>query len=61
MRKAVLEATPDAIAHQATALADVDFARNFDRTFAQTNRLRIEGTAMLAQTAAADGRELTRR
>ncbi|MGH2800864.1 MAG: NAD-dependent epimerase/dehydratase family protein, partial [Thermoleophilaceae bacterium] len=40
VRKAVLEAEPDAIVHQATALADVRFSRNFDRTFAQTNRLR---------------------
>ena len=44
VRKAVLEAAPDAIVHQATALADARFGRNFDRTFAQTNRLRTEGT-----------------
>jgi nucleoside-diphosphate-sugar epimerase len=40
----VLEAAPDAIVHQATALANARFGRNFDRTFAQTNRLRTEGT-----------------
>jgi len=34
VRKAVLESRPDAIVHQATALADVRFSRNFDRTFA---------------------------
>jgi 2-alkyl-3-oxoalkanoate reductase len=44
VRRAVLEAQPDAVVHQATALADARFGRNFDRTFAQTNRLRIEGT-----------------
>src|SRR3954454_3573679 len=49
VRKSVLGAAPDAIAHQATALEDAKFTRNFDRTFAQTNRLRTEGTdALLA-------------
>jgi 2-alkyl-3-oxoalkanoate reductase len=51
VRKAVLEAEPDAIVHQATALADIRFARNFDRTFAQTNRLRTEGTDNLLAAA----------
>ncbi len=51
VRKAVLEADPDAIVHQATALADVRFSRNFDRTFAQTNRLRTEGTDALLAAA----------
>src|SRR3954447_16139136 len=44
VRKAVLGGQPDAIVHQATALKDLRFSRNFDRGFAQTNRLRIEGT-----------------
>jgi nucleoside-diphosphate-sugar epimerase len=49
VRKAVLESEPDAIVHQATALSDVRFSRKMDRTFAQTNRLRTEGTdALLA-------------
>src|SRR6266542_1804566 len=49
VRKAVLEAGPEAIVHQATALADVRFSRNLDRSFAQTNRLRTAGTdALLA-------------
>jgi 2-alkyl-3-oxoalkanoate reductase len=49
VRKAVLDAKPDAIVHQATALAGVSFSRNLDRAFAQTNRLRREGTdALLA-------------
>jgi 2-alkyl-3-oxoalkanoate reductase len=57
VRKAVLETQPDAIVHQATALADVRFSRNFDRTFAQTNRLRTDGTdALLAAAREADVR-----
>ena len=51
VREAVLEAEPDAIVHQATALADVKFSKNLDRTFAQTNRLRIEGTDALLAAA----------
>jgi 2-alkyl-3-oxoalkanoate reductase len=51
VRKAILETEPDAIAHEATALADVRFSRNFDRTFAQTNRLRTEGTDALLAAA----------
>jgi 2-alkyl-3-oxoalkanoate reductase len=47
VRQAVIETEPDAIVHQATALADVRFSRNLDRTFAQTNRLRREGTDVL--------------
>ncbi len=51
VREAVLEAAPDAIVHQATALANARFGRNFDRTFAQTNRLRTEGTDNLLAAA----------
>jgi 2-alkyl-3-oxoalkanoate reductase len=51
VREAVLEAEPEAIVNQATALADVRFSRNFDRTFAQTNRLRTEGTDALLVAA----------
>src|ERR687893_2363621 len=51
VRKAVLEAEPEAIIHQATALANVRFSRNMDRTFAQTNRLRTEGTDALLAAA----------
>jgi nucleoside-diphosphate-sugar epimerase len=51
VRKAVLEAEPEAIVHQATALADLRFSRNFDRSFAQTNRLRTEGTDALLAVA----------
>ena len=49
VRKAVLDSKPDAIVHEATALADIKFGRNLDKTFATTNRLRTEGTdALLA-------------
>jgi nucleoside-diphosphate-sugar epimerase len=51
VRDAVLEAAPDAIIHQATALANVRFSRSLDRTFAQTNRLRTEGTDALVAAA----------
>jgi 2-alkyl-3-oxoalkanoate reductase len=51
VRNAVLETEPDAIVHQATALAEVTFSRNFDRTFATTNRLRTEGTDALLAAA----------
>jgi nucleoside-diphosphate-sugar epimerase len=51
VREAVLEAEPDAIVHEATALADARFTRKFDRTFAQTNRLRTEGTDALLAAA----------
>jgi nucleoside-diphosphate-sugar epimerase len=51
VRRAVLEAEPDAIVHQVTALADLTFSRNFDRTFARTNRLRTEGTDALLAAA----------
>ena len=51
VRRAVLEAHPDAIVHQATALADLRFSRHFDRAFEQTNRLRTEGTDALLAAA----------
>jgi 2-alkyl-3-oxoalkanoate reductase len=46
VRTAVLDARPDAIVHDATAIGDIDF-KNFDRSFADTNRLRTEGTDAL--------------
>jgi nucleoside-diphosphate-sugar epimerase len=51
VRKAVLEVKPEAIVHQATALADMRFSRNLDRSFALTNRLRTEGTDALLAAA----------
>ena len=50
-RQVVLDARPEAIIHQATALADAGFSRNLDRTFAQTIRLRTEGTDTLLAAA----------
>ena len=51
VRRVVLETKPDAIAHQATALAGgVDFKR-FGESLAQTNRLRTEGTDNLLAAA----------
>src|SRR5262245_8653112 len=55
VRKAVLEAHPDAIVHQATALANARFSRNLDKTFAETNRLRMEGTDALLAAAGEAG------
>jgi nucleoside-diphosphate-sugar epimerase len=55
VRQAVLEAEPDAIVHQATALANVRFSRSLDRSFAQTNRLRTEGTDVLLAAAGEAG------
>jgi 2-alkyl-3-oxoalkanoate reductase len=51
VRKAVLEHAPDAIVHQATALADAKFGRSLDKTFGPTNRLRTEGTDALLAAA----------
>jgi 2-alkyl-3-oxoalkanoate reductase len=53
VREAVAAAQPEAIVHQATALGgigDPDF-KHFDRSFAQTNRLRTEGTDNLLAAA----------
>jgi 2-alkyl-3-oxoalkanoate reductase len=55
VRAAVLDARPDAIIHQATALAGAKFTRKLDRTFAPTNRLRTEGTDNLLAAARAAG------
>jgi nucleoside-diphosphate-sugar epimerase len=51
VRKTVLEAHPEAIVHQATALSNMRWSRRLDRTFAQTNRLRTEGTDALMAAA----------
>ncbi len=51
VRRAVLDTKPDAIIHQATALADLSDFKHFDRSFAQTNRLRAEGTDLLLAAA----------
>jgi nucleoside-diphosphate-sugar epimerase len=51
VRAAVAAARPDAIVHQATALAGFSDLKHFDRGFAQTSRLRTEGTDALLAAA----------
>jgi nucleoside-diphosphate-sugar epimerase len=53
--EAVLESEPEAIVHQATALANVKFGRSLDKTFARTNDLRTKGTGALLAAARAAG------
>jgi 2-alkyl-3-oxoalkanoate reductase len=49
--RTVLDTEPEAIVHQATALAGTGFSRKLDRSFARTNRLRTEGTDTLLAAA----------
>ncbi len=51
VREAVRRTAPEAIIHQATAIADARFGRSLDRTFLMTNRLRTEGTDALVSAA----------
>jgi nucleoside-diphosphate-sugar epimerase len=51
VRDAVRQAAPDAVVHQATAIADARFGRSLDKTFATTNRLRTYGTDALLAAA----------
>jgi nucleoside-diphosphate-sugar epimerase len=51
VRQAILASEPEAIVHQATALANLRDFKHFDRSFAQTNRLRTEGTDALLAAA----------
>jgi nucleoside-diphosphate-sugar epimerase len=51
VRKAVLESEPEAIVHEATALAKVKFSRNMDRVTAKTSELRTKGTDALLAAA----------
>ena len=55
LRAAVVAARPDVVVHQLTALSGIGLARNFDKTFAMTNRLRTEGTDNLIAAARAAG------
>jgi nucleoside-diphosphate-sugar epimerase len=55
--QAVANAGPDAIVHQMTALAGLSDMRRVERSFAQTNRLRTEGTDNLLAAARASGVE----
>jgi 2-alkyl-3-oxoalkanoate reductase len=51
VRKVVLENAPDAIIHQATALANAKFGRNMDKVTAKTTELRTKGTDALLAAA----------
>jgi 2-alkyl-3-oxoalkanoate reductase len=51
VRRTVLAAQPDAIIHEATALANVRWSRSLDRSFATTNRIRTDGTDALLAAA----------
>jgi nucleoside-diphosphate-sugar epimerase len=53
--RAVAAASPDAIAHELTALSGQLDLRRFDRTFAETSRLRTEGTNHLLSAGRAAG------
>jgi 2-alkyl-3-oxoalkanoate reductase len=52
--QAVAQAEPDAVVHELTDLSGT-FARNIDKSFATTNRLRTEGTDHLLAAAKASG------
>jgi nucleoside-diphosphate-sugar epimerase len=51
VRKAVLEHEPEAIVHEATALGNAKWGRNFDKVFARTSELRTKGTDALLAAA----------
>jgi 2-alkyl-3-oxoalkanoate reductase len=51
VRNAVLENEPEAIVHEATALANAKWGRRFDKVFARTNELRTKGTDALLAAA----------
>jgi nucleoside-diphosphate-sugar epimerase len=55
VRAAVAAAKPDAIVHEGSALAGMTDYKHFDRSFAQTNRLRTEGTDALLAAARENG------
>ena len=57
VRRAVSDARPDAIVHEATALAGLSDMKRPDRSFAATNRLRIGGTDALLTAARETGVE----
>jgi nucleoside-diphosphate-sugar epimerase len=57
MTEAVVEAEPDAIVHQMTALGGKPDMRRFDRWFAATNELRTKGTDILLSAAREAGVE----
>jgi nucleoside-diphosphate-sugar epimerase len=52
--RAVAQSRPEVVVHQLTAIGPMDM-KHFDRAFAQTNRLRTEGTDHLLSAARAVG------
>ena len=61
VRSVVLAAAPDAIVHQATALSDMTDFKHFDRSFAQTNRLRTTARTRCSRPPDEAGGEPLRR
>ena len=57
VREAMFAARPDALVHEATSLSGPTDMKHFDRTFAETNRLRTEGTDALLAAAREAGVE----
>jgi nucleoside-diphosphate-sugar epimerase len=55
VRRAVLEAKPEVIIHELTALSGSFDLRHFDAFFATTNRLRTQGTDYLIEAGQAAG------
>jgi nucleoside-diphosphate-sugar epimerase len=55
VEKAIVDARPDVVVHELTAIPATPELRNIDRVFAQTNRLRTEGTDNLLAGARAAG------
>jgi nucleoside-diphosphate-sugar epimerase len=54
-RAVVEDVGPDAVVHEATALSGKNNLKHFDESFADTNRLRIEGTDSLVAAARGAG------
>lgn len=55
VRSAVLDARPEVVVHELTALADASDLVHFDRAFAATNRLRTEALDLLLSAAEKSG------
>lgn len=55
VHEAVIEARPDVVMHQMTALATMKDFRKFENELALTNRLRTEGTEILLEAAQSAG------
>ena len=55
VRRLVLEARPEVVVHEMTALADASDLTHFDSAFAMTNRLRTEGLDHLLAAARETG------